>query len=94
MASMTQARLKAKEKKKRLKKLTERGVCRWCRGLPDCATGLKQIDFKNVDQMQRFVTPQGKIFSRKRSGNCNKAQRSIKFAIKHARLMALMPYVG
>ena len=52
------------------------------------------IDYKNVDLLQRFVTPQGKIYSRKRSGNCNKAQRLLKFAIKHARYMGLMPYVG
>ena len=56
------------------------------------AAGL--IDFKNVDLLQRFVTPQGKIFSRKRSGNCGKHQRELKFAIKYARMMALMPYVG
>ncbi len=94
MASISQAKLKAKEKKKRLKKLTERGPCRWCRTEKKGDGSYPPIDFKNVDLLQRFVTPQGKIFSRKRSGNCGKHQRELKFAIKYARMMALMPYVG
>jgi small subunit ribosomal protein S18 len=92
------ARSKAKEKKKRLRKLTERGPCRWCRGeklaekKPDAA--VIPIDYKNVDLAQRFVTPQGKIFSRKRSGSCGKHQRELKIAVKFARYLALIPYVG
>ena len=41
-----------------------------------------------------FVTPQGKIFSRKRSGSCGKHQRQLKMAVKYARYLALIPYVG
>jgi small subunit ribosomal protein S18 len=93
------ARSKAKEKKKRLRKLTERGPCRWCRAekksgkTPEVA-GPPPIDYKNVDLAQRFVTPQGKIFSRKRSGSCGKHQRQLKMAVKYARYLALIPYVG
>lgn len=97
MASMSQAKLKAKEKKKRLKKLTERGVCRFTRGLRDGAEirkALQVIDYKNVDLLVRFLTPQGKLFSRKRSGNSQAAQQRLKAAVKQARQMALIPYVG
>ncbi len=100
MASISQAKLKAKEKKKRLKKLTERGPCRWCRNDkkqekdPNAPPSYPPVDYKNIDLLQRFVTPQGKIFSRKRSGNCGSHQRALKFAIKYARFLALMPYVG
>jgi small subunit ribosomal protein S18 len=92
------ARSKAKEKKKRLRKLTERGPCRWCRGeklaekKPDVV--VIPIEYKNVDLAQRFVTAQGKIFSRKRSGSCGNHQRQLKMAVKYARFLALIPYVG
>lgn len=94
MAPNGTTRQKAKDKKKRLKKLTEKAPCRWCKGLKTCEEGLARIDWKNVDQLQRFVTPQGKIFSRKRSGNCSHSQSLVKAAVKYARQMALMPYVG
>jgi small subunit ribosomal protein S18 len=42
----------------------------------------------------KVCTSQGKLFSRKRSGNCAAFQRAVKDAIKRARFMALMPYVG
>lgn len=110
MRTKMQSRSKAKEKKKRLRKLTERGPCRWCRAekraekkaerpeKPERADkpefAIPPIDYKNIDLVQRFVTPQGKIFSRKRSGCCGKHQRELKMAIKYARLLALIPYVG
>jgi len=89
---------KARDKKKRLRKLTERGPCRWCRSdkraLKKPEVAVPPIDYKNVDLVQRFVTPQGKIFSRKRSGCCGKHQRELKMAVKYARFLALIPYVG
>jgi small subunit ribosomal protein S18 len=97
MPSMSNAKLKAREKKKRLKKLTERGVCRFTKGLKDAAEikkALQIIDYKNVDLLLRFLTPQGKLFSRKRSGNSHAAQQRLKAAVKRARQLALIPYVG
>ena len=94
----TKSQSKARDRKKRLRKLTEREPCRWCRSekqavkKPEAA--LPPIDYKNVDLVQRFVTPQGKIFSRKRSGCCGKHQRELKMAVKYARFLALIPYVG
>ena len=98
MRSKMHAKSKAKEKKKRLRKLTERGPCRWCR-IEELLEKKKDvlaipIDYKNVDLAQRFVTAQGKIFSRKRSGSCGNHQRQLKMAVKHARYLALIPYVG
>ena len=52
------------------------------------------IDYKEVRTLQRLSTPQGKLFSRKRSGTCATHQRQVKRAIKRARFMALLPYVG
>lgn len=74
--------------KKRYKKFSERGRCRFCRA------GVNQIDYKDVATLQKLCTNQGKLFSRKRSGNCAKHQRKLKIAVKRARFLALMPYIG
>lgn len=60
--------------------------CRFCRG------GVKYIDYKDIDTLQKLLTNRGKIYSRKRSGNCAGCQRKAKSAIKRARFMALLPY--
>ena len=60
--------------------------CRFCRG------GIKYIDYKDTDTLQKLLTNRGKIYSRKRSGNCAGCQRKAKRAIKRARFMALLPY--
>lgn len=62
--------------------------CRFCRDKRE------QIDYKDTSSLQKLVTGQGKMFSRKRSGNCAFHQRSARRAVKRARFMALMPYVG
>ncbi len=60
--------------------------CRFCRG------GIKYIDYKDIDTLQKLLTNRGKIYSRKRSGNCAGCQRKAKAAIKRGRFMALLPY--
>ena len=65
-----------------------KGRCRFCRAK------VKMVDWKDVQTMSRLSTGQGKMFSRKRSGNCARHQRQFKVAIKYARFMALMPYVA
>ena len=49
---------------------------------------------QDVPTLQKLCTTQGKLFSRKRSGNCAKHQRKVKLAIRRARFIGLMPYVG
>jgi small subunit ribosomal protein S18 len=78
-------RLKRKKKKVRFH---EQAKCRFCR---DKA---KEVDYKDIGTLSKLVTQQGKMFSRKRSGNCAAHQRSFKRAIKRARFLALMPYVA
>jgi small subunit ribosomal protein S18 len=62
--------------------------CRFCRDK------MKEIDYKDTTSLQKLVTGQGKMFSRKRSGNCAFHQRSARRAVKRARFIGLMPYVG
>ena len=52
------------------------------------------VDWKDVDYLQRFVPERGKILPRRISGVSAKDQRRIAKAIKRARVMALLPYVG
>jgi small subunit ribosomal protein S18 len=74
-------------RKSTIASVREQTQCRFCRG------GVKYIDYKDVDTMGKLLTHRGKIYSRKRSGNCAGCQRKVKKAIKRARYMALLPFV-
>ncbi len=69
-------------------KLRDRSKCRFCRLKMD------SIDYKDVQTLSKLTTSQGKLFSRKRSGNCAYHQRSARNAVKRARFLGLLPYVG
>ena len=62
--------------------------CRFCR------RGEKYVDYKDIETLQKLLTHRGKIYSRKRSGNCAGCQRKVKRAIKRARYMALLPFTA
>lgn len=53
----------------------------------------EEIDWKDVATLQRLVSAQGKLFSRKRTGLTAESQRRVALALKRARFMAMMPYV-
>ncbi len=59
-----------------------------------CADKQLTIDYKKVDLLKRFVTDDGKIRPRRQSGNCARHQRALAGAIKQARHIALLPYMG
>jgi small subunit ribosomal protein S18 len=52
------------------------------------------IDHKDTEYLSKFLTPQGQIVSRQRSGFCTQCQRQLKKAVKRARHLALLPFVG
>ncbi len=58
-----------------------------------CSQNIKDIDYKEVDLIKRFVSSQAKIISPKHTGLCAKHERKLAEAIKRARFMALLPYV-
>jgi len=58
-----------------------------------CVNNIKEIDYKNVNLLRRFISSYSKIVPRKRSGVCSKHQRKLARAIKRARIMALLPFV-
>lgn len=52
------------------------------------------LDYKNVGYLSKFVSANGRIQSRKRTGFSGQNQRLLAAAIKRARICALMPFVG
>lgn len=66
--------------------------CRFCtkQGCPRPAF----VDFKDVQNLRKMLSTHGKLFSRKRTGTCAAFQRALGQAVKRARVMALLPYVG
>ena len=51
-------------------------------------------DYKNFDNLEKFITPRKRILSREKSGVCAKHQRALSKQIKHARYLALIPYTS
>jgi len=56
--------------------------------------GIKYIDYKDPDFLMRFLNEQGKILPRRITGNSLKFQRRLSVAVKRARQLALLPFVG
>ena len=56
--------------------------------------GQVYVDYKKAEDLRRLMTPNGKIYSRKRTGISAGEQRKVAKAIKRARYMALLPYTS
>lgn len=61
--------------------------CRFC-------TQNEEIDYKDSAKLRRYMTERGKILPRRITGACAKHQRKLTTAIKRARTVALLPFVG
>jgi small subunit ribosomal protein S18 len=59
-----------------------------------CREHIEEVDYKDVGQLRRSVSERAKIKSRNNTGTCRKHQRQVAVAVKRAREMALLPYVG
>ena len=59
-------------------------VCYMCTG--------KDINYKDVDILRKYINDKGKILPRRVTGACAKHQRHIALEIKKARAIALLPY--
>ncbi|MBS7260778.1 MAG: 30S ribosomal protein S18 [Treponema sp.] len=62
-------------------------VCRFC-------ANKAKIDYKEADNLRRYMTERGKILPRRITGTCAKHQRELAKAIKCARTICLLPYVA
>ena len=59
-----------------------------------CADKTLTIDYKKTDLLRRYITEDGKIRPRRQTGACARHQRVVAAAIKQARQIALLPFVG
>jgi small subunit ribosomal protein S18 len=59
-----------------------------------CRDHVREVDYKDVDKLRRYTSDRGKIRSRRMTGACRKHQRQVAVAVKRAREMALLPYIG
>ena len=83
------SKFKRKTSKKRARRVAETPKpCRFTRD------DIFEIDYREVDVLRRHVSAQGKISPRKRNGITAGYQRQLKVAIKRARFLGLLPYVG
>lgn len=72
---------------KRVKKIVSPKNCFYCEEK-------KEPWFLDTKSLEKFVTERGKIMSRARTGLCAKHQRRVTTSVKHARHLALMPFVA
>ncbi len=73
---------------KKFRKPSKKKVCAFC------VAGEKNIDYKDVAKIKKYITEKGKILPRRQTGVCSYHQRELANAIKRARNMALLPYIG
>ena len=74
--------------KRNIKRPSRKKVCNFC------VDKVAEIDYKDTNKLKKYITEKGKIVPRRMSGVCAKHQRDLAVAIKRARYMALLPYVG
>jgi small subunit ribosomal protein S18 len=56
--------------------------------------GIKYIDYKDSDFLMQFINEQGKLLPRRITGNSLKYQRRVATAVKRARHLGMLPFIG
>lgn len=59
-----------------------------------CPIKYEEVDWKNMDSLRYFVSDDGSIRPRRKTGANAKLQRKVAVMVKRARHMALLPYTG
>ena len=62
---------------------------RYCRFTTE---GVTEIDYKDLDTLNEFITETGKIVPSRITGTSAKYQRQLATAVKRARYVALLPF--
>lgn len=79
--------MKRKTTGRRVRKIIVPSECYFCK---------EKIEpwYSDTSNLRKFVTERGKIKPRSHTGLCSKHQRRLTLAIKHARHIALLPFVS
>ncbi len=59
---------------------------------PLCGDKNFELDYKNAEQLKKFINEKGKILPRRATGACARHQRTITTAVKRGRHIAIIPY--
>ena len=59
-----------------------------------CMDKIEHIDYKDVPRLRRYLSDRAKIIPRRVTGTCARHQRQLTVAVKRARHLAFLPYVG
>jgi small subunit ribosomal protein S18 len=70
-----------------LKEETKKKYCRFKK------SGIKYVDYKDSDFLEKFLNDQGKLLPRRLTGTSLKYQRKVSQAVKRARHLAFLPFV-
>lgn len=54
-----------------------------------CDNKIDDLDYKDVEELQKFTNSYGLILPKRRTGVCSKHQRKLAMGVKRARVMAL-----
>src|SRR5919201_658754 len=65
-----------------------RKVCQFC------VDKVKEVDYKDLGRLRRFLSERGKIEPRRKTGTCAAHQRSLNVALKRARHLAMLPFTA
>jgi len=65
-----------------------RKVCQFC------VDKVKEVDYKDLGRLRRFLSERGKIEPRRKTGTCAAHQRSLNVALKRARQLAMLPFTA
>ncbi|MSP78377.1 MAG: 30S ribosomal protein S18 [Dehalococcoidia bacterium] len=65
-----------------------RKVCQFC------IDHVPSIDYKDGGRLRRYLSERARIEPRRKTGTCAKHQRALAVAIKRARHLGLLPFIG
>lgn len=61
---------------------------------PFCREKMELVDYKDLAALRRAISDKGKIRSSRVTGACRRHQSQLAVAVKRARELGLLPYVG
>ena len=85
---MEKERTERTERNDRRNRKSRKKVCAFC------MDKIENIDYKDVPRLKRYLSDRAKIIPRRVTGTCARHQRQLTVAVKRARHVAFLPYVG